>query len=81
MTYHDYTGQQLINRAWIISKGQLVKIKSSCFEQSDIYGIIIDCACPDFGLGLNETFAVLVDGNINTLESYKIWPVEELESE
>ena len=64
--------------SWIIYAGQLVRIKANCFEQTGVYGIIIGCEHPDFGLGLNETFAVLVDGNINTIESYKIWPVEEI---
>ena len=65
-------------KCWIIFPGQLVRVKSNCFEQSDTYGIIIECEHPDFGLGLNETYAVLTDGNIKTLESYKIWPVEEI---
>jgi len=64
--------------SWIIYSGQLVRIKANCFEQTGVYGIIIGCEHPDFGLGLNETWTVLVDGKINTLESYKIWPVEEI---
>ena len=64
--------------SWIISAGQLVRIKANCFEQTGVYGIIIGCEHPSFGLGLNETWTVLVDGKINTLESYKIWPVEEI---
>ena len=66
------------SECWIIFPGQLVRVKANCFEQSDTYGIIIECEHPDFGLGLNETWAVLVDGNINTLEAFRIWPVEEI---
>lgn len=66
------------DRCWIIFPGQLVRIKQNCFEQSGTYGIIIKCKNPDFGLGLNETWAVLVDGKLNTVESFKIWPVEEI---
>ena len=65
------------SECWIIFPGQLVRVKANCFEQSDTYGIIIECEHPDFGLGLNESWAVLVDGKINTLESFKIWPVGE----
>ena len=72
---HAHHDQQT---CWIIFPGQLVRIKTNCFEQYDTYGIIIGCEYPDFGLGLNESWAVLVDGKINTLESYKIWPVEEI---
>ena len=64
--------------SWIIFPGQLVRVKTNCFEQLGTYGIIIECEHPDFGLGLNETWIVLVDGEINTLESFKIWPVEEI---
>jgi hypothetical protein len=62
---------------WIVSLGQLVRIKQNCFEQTGVFGIIIGCEHPDFGLGLNETWTVLVDGKINKIESFKIWPVEE----
>jgi len=64
-------------QSWILFAGQLVRIKANCFEQTGVYGIIIGCEHPDFGLGLNETWTVLVDGKINTLESFKIWPVGE----
>lgn len=61
--------------SWIVYPGQLVRVKANCFEQMGSYGIIIECEHPDFGLGLNESWVVLVDGEINTLESFKIWPV------
>ena len=61
---------------WIVSPGQLVRIKQNCFEQTGVMGIIIGCVYPDFGLGLNETWTVLVDGKISTVESFKIWPFE-----
>jgi len=72
-------GMPIHNRAqsWILFAGQLVRIKANCFEQSGVYGIIIKCENPDLGLGLNETWTVLVDGNLNKIESFKIWPVEE----
>ena len=63
--------------SWIIFSGQLVRIKTNCFEQTGVYGIIIGCEHPDFGLGLNETWSVLVDGKINEIESFRIWPIEE----
>ena len=68
-THHSGSG------CWIISPGQLVRVKLNCFEQSGTYGIIIECVNPDFGLGLNESWLVLIDGKINTYESFKIWPV------
>lgn len=70
--------QQTNNSSWIIFSGQLVCVKANCFEQTGVYGIIIGCEHPNFGLGLNETWTVLVDGKLNTVESFKIWPVEEI---
>ena len=63
--------------SWIIYPGQLVRIRENCFEQLGVYGIIIDCECPDFGFGLNEIWNVLIDGEINRFETFKIWPIEE----
>ena len=65
-------------QSWIIFPGQLVRVKANCFEQTGVYGIIIKYENPDFSLGLNETWTVLVDGKLNTIESFKIWPVEEI---
>ena len=78
--WNTYEGYNLnsVNSCWIISVGQLIRIKGNCFEQTNVYGIIIGCEHPNFGLGLNETWAVLVDGKINMIESFKIWPAEEI---
>jgi len=77
ITYGELTHNGA-NCSFIISIGQLVRVRQNCFEQTGIYGIIIGCEHLDFGLGLNETWTVFVDGKINILESFKIWPVEEI---
>ena len=63
-------------QSWIIFPEQLVRVKANCFEQIGVHGIIIKCENPDLGLGLNETWAVLVDGQIQIIESFKLWPIE-----
>ena len=63
--------------SWIIFPGQLVRVKQNCFEQTGIYGIIIECACPDFGYTGSDSYLVLTEGTVSLIESFKIWPVEE----
>ena len=62
--------------SWIIFPGQLVRVKTNCFEQLGTIGIIIECVYPDFGTGADK-WLVLIDGELNTIESFKLWPVEE----
>lgn len=62
--------------SWIVFPGQLVKIRSNCLEQSQKCGIIIECTCPDFGLG-SDKWLVLVEGKLLVIESFCIWPVKE----
>ena len=73
-----YTGwDQRLTTSWIIFPGQLVRIKANCFEQTGTYGIIIECVYPDFGYRGNDRYLVLTDGELNSIESFKIWPVED----
>jgi hypothetical protein len=75
-TYEGWN-QRLVSSSWIIFPGQLVRVKQSCFEQMAIFGIIIECAYPDFGYSGNDRWWVLIDGKLNSIESFKVWPVEE----
>ena len=65
------------NTSWLIYSGQLVRIKLNCFEQTGSTGIIIECVYPDFGTG-HDKWLVLTDGKLKAIESFKIWPVEEI---
>lgn len=65
------------NTTWIICPGQLVRIKQNIFEQTGKYGIIIKCTYPSFGYTDDSRWLVLIDGKLNSIESFKIWPVEE----
>ena len=65
-----------VNSSWILYSGQLIRVKQNCFEQLGSIGIIIECVYPDFGTGADK-WLVLIDGELNTLESFKLWPVEE----
>ncbi len=73
-TYGEST--TLYNTSWILFSGQLVKIRANCFEQDGITGIIIECVYPDFGTG-SDKWLVFTDGNLMTLESHHLWPIEE----
>jgi len=75
-TYEGWN--QRLTQSWIISKGQLVRIKQNCFEQTGVYGIIIECTYPDFGYSGNDKYLVLINGKLSSIESFKIWPVEEV---
>ena len=63
---------------WIVTPGQLVRIKQNCFEQIGDYGIIIKCIHPSFGYTDDSRWLVLIDGKLNSVESFQIWPVEEM---
>jgi len=63
---------------WIVSPGQLVRIKQNCFEQIGVFGIIIECTYPSFGYTDESHWIVLIDGKLNLVESCQIWPVEEI---
>ena len=65
------------NSSWILYTGQLIRAKQNCFEQLGPIGIIIECVYPDFGTGADK-WLVLIDGELNTLESFKLWPIEEI---
>jgi hypothetical protein len=79
-TYEGWN-HRLTNRSWIMFPGQLVRIKQDCFEQTSIFGIIIECTYPDFGCSGSDRWLVLIDGKLNSVESFKIWPVEEKNDE
>jgi hypothetical protein len=61
--------------SWIVSPGQLVRIKRDCFEQIGVFGIIIECTYPSFGYTDDSHWIVLIDGKLNLVESCQIWPV------
>jgi len=65
-----------LDTSWILYSGQLVKIKKNCFEQDGVTGIIIECVYPDFGTG-SDKWLVLTDGNLMTMNSHQLWPIEE----
>ena len=67
--------------SWILYSGQLVKIKKNCFEQEGLTGIIIECVCPNFGIGYDEEYWVLIDGRIDKIRTFMIYPVMENEYE
>lgn len=69
--------QQHHNSCWILYSGQLVEIRESIYEQTDRHGIIIECTCPDFGLG-SDKWLVLIEGELLVIESFCLWPVEEI---
>ena len=75
-TYEGWN-HRLAGRSWIMFPGQLVLIKQNCFEQTGGFGIIIECTYPDFGYSGSDRWLVLIDGKLNSIESFKIWPVEE----
>ena len=66
------------NAAWFVMPGQLVRIKENCFEKTTVYGIIIKCMYPSFGYTDNSQWVVLIDGKLNFVEQFQIWPVEEI---
>ena len=73
----DYGVNNYYGAAWIVYPGQLVRVKANCFEQTGSTGIIIDCVYPDLGTG-HDKWLVLTDGKLSTIESFKIWPIEEM---
>ena len=74
ITYGDLNQH---SQSWILHIGQLIRIKHNCFEQIGSIGIIIECIHPDFGTGVDQ-WLVLSDGKLNILESFRIWPIEEI---
>ena len=59
---------------WIVSPGQLVRIKQNCFEQTGVFGIIIGCDIPDFSYTGTDQYSVWVDGQLQLVDSFMIWP-------
>ena len=72
-----YEDWQPSDSAWIIWPGQLVVVKRNCLEQIGEFGIIIECVCPDFGLGYDDEYLVLVNGEPQRLRTFMIYPVGE----
>ena len=66
---------------WIVYPGQLVTVRQNCFEQKGQFGIIIECACPNFGIDYDEEYWVLIDGRIDKIRTFMIYPVMENEYE
>ena len=69
------------NSAWIIHVGQLVCVKRNCFEQIGQFGIIIGCKSPNFGIGYDDDYWALLEGEISAIKTFQIYPVGVLEGE
>ena len=61
--------------AWIVFPGQLVEIRRNCFEQLPVYGIIIECMCPHFGIGYDDDYWVYIEGELTLVKNFQIYPV------
>ena len=68
--------QQPTNQSWIVFPGQLVEIRRNCFEQLGEYGIIIKCKSPHFGVGYDDDYWVLIDGQIALIKNFMIHPIK-----
>lgn len=68
-----YPTQQ--HSAFIIFSGQLVEIRRDCFEQLPMYGIIIECMCPHFGIGYDNDYWVYIGGELTLVKNFQIYPV------
>ena len=73
-TYGEYWAATT-KPAMIVFTGQLVEIRRNCFEHLPVYGIIIECMHPHFGIGYDDDFWVLINGQIERLKNYQIHPV------
>ena len=63
------------HNAWIVYPGQLVEIRRNCFEQLGELGIIIECACPNFGIGYDDEYWVFLNGELMRIKTFMIYPV------
>lgn len=73
----NYPGDwPLSSSSWIIMPGQLVRVRRNCLAQREEIGIIIECVCPDFGIGYDDEYLVLVDGIPQRLRTFMIYPIE-----
>ena len=68
--------QQKNRLPWIVFPGQLVEVRQNCFEQKGCVGIIIDCIHPNFGIGYDDEYLVLVDGRITNIKTFMLYPLE-----
>ena len=60
---------------WIVYPGQLVSVRRNCFEQMGELGIIIECACPHFGIGYDDEYWVFLNGETVRIKTFMIYPV------
>ena len=74
ITYGEYN-QSLSPRGFIVFPGQLVEIRRNCFEQTGVYGIIIECMCPHFGIGYDDDYWVYISGELTRVKNFQIHPV------
>ena len=74
ITYGEYN-QSLSLRGFIVFPGQLVEIRRNCFEQTGLYGIIIECKCPHFGIGYDDDYWVYIGGELTLVKNFQIHPV------
>jgi len=74
ITYEEWNNS-LGSPSFIIFPGQLIKIRRNCFEQNGVIGIIIKCDIPDLSYTGADQYSVWVDGQIQLIDSFMIWPV------
>lgn len=60
---------------WIVFPGQLIEVKRNCYEQFGSIGIIIECACPHFGIGYDDEYWVFLNGELTRIKTFMIYPV------
>ena len=68
--------QQTNRSSWIVFSGQLVEVRRNCFEQRGSLGIIIECACPNFGIGYDDDYWVYIEGELALVKTFQIYPIE-----
>ena len=73
-TYGEYWAATT-RQSMIVFPGQLVEIRRNCFEQLPIYGIIIECMCPHFGVGYDDDYWVYIGGELALVKNFQIYPV------
>ena len=60
---------------FIVFRGQLIEVRRNCFEQMPVYGIIIECMCPSFGIGYDDDYWVYIEGELTLVKNFQIYPV------
>ena len=77
MLYNPYSDVSLQDdiHSWIVMPGQLVCVKTSIYEKNSAIGIIISCSYPNFGVGPDEEYLVLLDGDLKRIKTFMLYPI------